>query len=290
MTTATFGSVRTVASRVLIGKRLLRPLFETTEVNLISSGEPSGLHPLAPNEPGRPAAPVKIPNSFFLNADLIDGGGGDDGLTISEAKEFSSVAVVAPEDYKRLVKNEAKLRLAGRAGDAFFAWFVPEPSHIDNSMVDRLLRRGIISVPFVAAVLAIDIKMPILSEKRASLLRFVPESFTFKAVDPGAAPRTDHPDELTSAVIASIRQESPAGGSTEAEFLALLESGDPGGQLRSRVQAYLRETRNRLDDPSTRDGHLRELMERAIEVRQEVLNHPILGALNETGDRLFPIR
>ena len=56
------------------GKRLLRPLFETTELNLISSKATTHLHPFS-DITNLPVSTIEIRDSFFLNSKLIEGGG-----------------------------------------------------------------------------------------------------------------------------------------------------------------------------------------------------------------------
>lgn len=272
---------------VVTGQRLLNHLFATTEVNLISSGQLSGMHPLAPNEPGRPGFPIAIPNTFFLNANLIAGGtNGYQGLGIRAAREFSNIASVQPEEYKRLVEQSG-IRLSGRRGDTNFAWFVPEPSHVDNSMVDRLMRRGVVTPAFVAAVQAIDLERPIFSDARASLLEFVPDRFPFRPATGGTS--APHPDPLTELVIARIEAANPAPGSPAREFLSLLRDPDPVERLRERVQHYLDRVSSRLRDTNARMNELSRLFDRAIEGRMDMKRHPVLSALDETGDRLFSL-
>ena len=57
------------------GRRLLRPLFQTREINLISSRHTSGLHPFGTQTDFVPTLEIQIPTSFFLNTQLIAGGG-----------------------------------------------------------------------------------------------------------------------------------------------------------------------------------------------------------------------
>ena len=275
-------------AKVLDGKRLLRHLFVTTETNFVSSDQLSGMHPLAPHEPGKPPGDVLIPNSFFLNANLIAGGGltGYQGLEISEARDFSNVATINPDEYKRLI-DEFKPKLAGRLGDANFAWFVPEPSQMDNSMVDRLMRRDILTPRFVAAALAIDLEHPVFSAARESLLRFIPDEFEFAPQTTPAA--ESNADLLANLVIQNVRASNPAPGSVEHEFLSLLEDPDPVMRLRERVHAYLQRTKTLLQAPTTRQAELDRLFGRAIESRRAVKQHPVLNALDETGDRLLPL-
>ena len=57
------------------GTRLLRPLFQTVEINLISSRNTSGLHPFGSAADFIPELDIQIPGSFFLNVQLLAGGG-----------------------------------------------------------------------------------------------------------------------------------------------------------------------------------------------------------------------
>lgn len=278
-------------ARVAEGRRLLRSLFVTTEVNLISSSQVSGLHPLGGDAGQGPAQPVKVPATFFLNSNLMAGGGptGYLGLGVAESRDFGNAAVIAPEEYKQIVLQSG-VRLGGQAGDTNFAWFVPEPSHVDNDLVDRLVRRGILTPQLVASVLCIDIKHAVFSEPRARLLRFVPETFSFVPIAEGATPPANrHPDDLTKAIISALEAASPSQGTSEADFLAILRMADPVGELRRRTTAYLGEVRDLLAAPATRGAELRRLQEVAIEIRTRMKDDPVLSNLDETGDRLFPI-
>jgi len=140
------GTIAVVNSleEVVDGPRLLRPQLETTEFNIISSEQSSGLHPTLTGS--GPASDVLVPDPFYLNANLI---GGRDlseiaGLGIEQARQFSAIARVSPAEYRELVAASG-VRLRDVAGDANFGWLVPEPSHIDVHMVDLLIRRGVIT-------------------------------------------------------------------------------------------------------------------------------------------------
>ena len=289
-------------AKVLRGRRLLRPLFETTEFNLISSTEKSGLHPLPQVSTQGPSGSVRIPDSFFLNANLIGAGGGVTelrGLGITRARQFSQVARVTQQEYKDLI-GQANTKLFGRPGDAVFAWLVPEPSQIDNDMIDRLLRSGAVSSEFVAAVLTIDLETPMFSQERASLLQFIPDEFRFvrpsgAAPPPATAPR----DELTEAVIAAIEATNPAADTPAGKFLQLLRginlkdpnnSQNPRKILESRVNAYHDRVKSNLENPQSRAAELRRLYQLALARRRAVLANPVLGALDETAGRgLLPL-
>ena len=238
------------------------------------------MHPLGENQPGKPVASTRVPNSLLINANLIAGGGiiGYKGLGILEAKNFSEVLVISPDEYRELI-SKSGVRLGGVEGDANFTWFVPEPSHMDNSVVDRLMAKGIVSKHFVASVLAIDIENPIFSHKRSSLLRFVPREFSFRS--DGSV------DLLTPMVIENIKKESHPPVSVEAEFLSLLESADAVQKLSDMVDAYLQKIANSLQ--TDRGAELMRIHQKAIEMRVAVKSHPVLSSLDETQINFLPL-
>ena len=274
---------------ILDGKRALRSLFETTEFNAISSDAFSGLHPFQGSAPGLPSGVVKVPDTFFLNANLFAGGKVTQyqGLGIDQARDFASVLVVQPAEYRKLV-NDAATKLNNTLGDSSFAWFVPEASHSDNHMVDRLIINGVITQQFAAAVLAVDVENPVFSLKTPALLQFIPKTFRFNPrVNDSVA--TPHPDELTKAVIAALQATSPVAGSPQADFLALLKAPNPVTVLRQRVQAYLTREQAALANVATREAELKRLFDVVLSRRQEALTNPLFKQLNETGNLLFAV-
>src|SRR5262245_9469659 len=272
---------------VIDGRRLLRPLFETTQYNFSSSGTLSGLHPF-PAASGGPVGPVAVPAAFFLNANLLAGGGATQyqGLDIAEALIFNALAQISADEYRTLVNNEGTT-IGGRSGDANFAWFVPAASHVDNHMIDLLVQRGVITKEFAGAALAVDLEMPVFSTKTLGLLRFIPTTFRFNPLAAGGAPAA-HPDRLTQAVIAALQAASPAAGTPEADFLTLLQSPNPLSTLRQRVLSYRQRVQMRLDNATTRAAELQRLFPIAVDRRRAALKHPVLGALTES-DALFPV-
>jgi hypothetical protein len=283
--------------KVIDGKTLLKPLFATTEFNIISADRIlSGLHPFPAINTDGPTENVKIPNSFFLNANLISGGTplNYQGLGIRDSQTFDDddMAILTPDEYKDLV-IQSQVKLGGRQPeDAVFAWLVPEPSHIDNDLVDQLMKQGVVTPEFVSAVMAIDLENPVLSEKRQKLLDLIPNEFRFKPLN-GADSLTAkrHPDELTQTVISKLESLSPSSSSSEGEFLAILKSSDPRKILEERVKEYHSRLVTNLDNnnPDSRKAELKRLYDLAIARRQSVLNNATLSALNETKTLLFPI-
>lgn len=276
---------------VLQGRRLLKPLFQTTEFNIASSVDKSGVHPFATASTFNPNTNLRLPNSFFLNVDLIAGGGspGFNGLKIAEARAFAAITIKRGENRELL--EELQVKLNGVVpGDTNFAWLVPEPSMIDNDIADQLLKQGIVTAHFLAAVLAVDLETPVVSENRASLLQFVPEKFDFKpftGTNPATAPRRPATDFLTKATINALESAAPAPGTAAADFLSLLKSPNAVTVLRARVKQYETRVKARLANVAERKDELRRLFSRAIATRRAVLNDPVLRALDESGGKLL---
>ena len=284
--------------KVKDAKVLLRHIFETTEFNIISPVTKSNMHPLSGMQASQPSLPLNIPSSFFLNSPIIDGGGisgFQNGLGAKDFREFQTnqALKVTPGEYKSLVDG-FKLKIANQLGDADFAWLTPEPSDIDNHMIDKLMGEKIIPSQFVAAVLAVDVKQPILSKLRSSLLIFVPDEFDTSPV-PASEDRfginwfNDH--SLTKKTIAKLEALDLSNNPTAKEFLDLLKSASgksPLEELKSRVSAYAQELKTGLTG-ADREETLKQLFGELVARRKAVLDDPMLGHLDETGGKLlFP--
>ena len=249
------------------GPRLLRSLFVSTEYNLRSADQLSGLHPFPALGSG-PATEVNVPDTFFLNANLLAGGGATQyqGLGMPNARNFSSVLRLKPAEYLEVVRS-FQTKIGGKDFDANFAWFGPEASHVDNQMIDILVRRGIVTAEFAASALAVDLDNPVFSAARESLLRFVPGKFKFKPRKPDdVAP--SHPDELTRTVIAAIRATPVAAGSPAEKFVNLLEDPAPLAKVKADVDAYLARETQRLADPAARETEIRRLYQALLDRRR----------------------
>ena len=287
--------------QVLEGRRLLRSLFATTEVNFESSRATSGVHPFG-GAVGDPQQGIQPPPSLFLNAAILTGAGVSrlTGLGIRAAGEFGSAAEISRGEYQAAVER-AELRLAGEPGDANFAWFVPAPSHVDNDMVSQLLQRGIVPVHLAAAALAIDLESPILSEERASLLEFVPEEFSFRPLEAGTDPldvafdlATDPADGLVPQIVTALEAADPEPDSAAGRFLSRLQSESPRDLLGEDVQAYLNRVKAEFQDADGRAEAIDRLMDRAVQLRQAFASDDQLHVLDETallpgGSRLLPL-
>ena len=112
---------------------------------------------------------------------------------------------------------------------------------------------------FVAAVQAIDLRNPVLSADRASLLEFMPERIRFRPIDPQERMDVDlfANHELTKAVIAAIEAAAPAAGTSAAELLDLLRMSSgrsPQEVLAARIVAYRTEVRDSQLSSGVPDG------------------------------------
>ena len=275
--------------------RLLRSLFVPTEVNLISSRDTSGIHPFGTAADFDPTKRLRIPDDFFLHTTLIGGGNEITGLQLADSKEFTArdlnhFATLTQAENKALAEK-FKLRVNGELGDAHFAWLVPTPSFIDTEMADRLLKLGAVTPHFVAAVVAVDLEEPLFSEKRARLLKYLPQQFAFTPLLVGAdvmsIPRDQEKDLLTKLVIANIEADNPMPGTPEHEFGALLKDADAVVTLKSKVQAYVKRVKTALSDPDTRAAELERLFGILVERRKAMLSNRLFAPLDETGGRLL---
>ena len=252
---------------------LLDSLFETTELNLGSSNIKSGLDGGGLTQ--RATTPLNIPDSFFVNIAQMR----DIDLPVFEGQGlvtevFTPVGLgLSVTEYEALLTefNISTECMPGR--DTLFPWFGPEPSEFDRRMVERLNRRGILDDEFVASVLAVDVETPLFSQPRASLLSHIPESVT-------APTRGQLPDALRTAVIESLQNTAPR-SEPEEDFLSLLLSADPVGELDTRVQQLLDRTNTLLSDPVERAPHLRMLYARLIANRDAFRESEISIHLNE---------
>jgi hypothetical protein len=167
-----------------------------------------------------------------------------------------------------------------RPGDTVFAWFTPEASHIDNDFIDQLVQREVIPRVFAAAIQTVDVNNPILSARRASLLRHVPDSFTIGTPEAGPA--------FISEFLRRVRSAGAAVGTPEAEVLALLESANPVDAVNKRVDDYVENVQAQL--VTDRNAALSEMLQTLLRRRQTVLSDPKLGALDESRSLLlFPM-
>jgi Putative peptidoglycan binding domain len=264
-------------------RRLLKPLFVTTEFNLISSPTLSPLHPFAKGS-GRTSS-IDVPGSFFLNNALVG--------ELDIPSSFDEFANISSKDYEHLIR-QTKTTLAGQPGDSNFAWFVPEASFIDNDWVRQLVsesdpagnaKKSIVPKAFIAAALAVDLENPVLSKDRAKLWsdKILPAQFKFGATN-----------DLIPQVVKNLEALKPAAGTPEATFLQILRKPETAvATLKQRVEQYVSRERNLLGskaNPADRSREWIRLYKLALQRREAILNDPILKSLDETGGKLLLAR
>ena len=258
-------------SQVTDVKRLLKPLFVTTEANLMSSFANSENHPFGQSLPSN--SQVDIPLSFFLNDTVL---GQELGISTFELADF---ARLSDREYNEVV-NRGKTTLAGQSpGDTHFAWFTPEASVIDNAYGRQLMEQGIVPQEFVAAVMAVDLETPVFSKEREGLWaasNILPAQF-----------KTGRNNDLIAQTVSNLEQLNPAADSAEGQFLAALQSSDPVQFLRAKVDDYILRERRRFGDRETRPEEVARLYRRLLERRQQVEADPVQQHLIEN-PLLFP--
>jgi hypothetical protein len=259
--------------------RVLRPLFETTEINFASATERSGMHPLPSPLTAQSAPPtpsIRIPSSFFLANGVLAGGRNlGNPLEINAAGQFNTIAVIGRDDYKALIERfgvRLGTRLGARPGDTHFAWFTPDMGFVAIHWIHKLVEGKVITPAFAAAAFAADLETPVFSEERGKLLEFVPPNFTADAA--GAA----HPDRLTTEVIKRLK-EKPTLSPVAARFLAILESANPIDEVKKSVDDYKKriETNLQTNGPAEQERLFRILIDR----RQTAVKHKEFSDLIE---------
>ena len=194
---------------------VLRQLFETTTVNLVSSATES--RTIEAN------TKVELPPSFFLDTDALVNG----PLDLSPPPDLS----VTGSDYLAIL-DEFNVALVDGAfrqeGDTHFAFLVPERSIEDVDVVRKCVEIGLLSQRFVACALMVDFPNPIFSRRRASLATFSPQTFD----------RSAPLDEAVAQAIVDAAGASAA-GSAEREFAELWQLEDGWrAEVERRLKSY----------------------------------------------------
>jgi hypothetical protein len=124
----------------------LRPLFCTTEINIESSPQPLD-------------DKVTIPSAFWLNPLLG---------TINSSLSIKS--------YQKLLDDFGMYFPETAFADADHPWLTPVKGTNDLDAIKELIHRKVISGYFAEAVLMIDFKHPLFSQKRCELLKLIPKT------------------------------------------------------------------------------------------------------------------
>jgi len=217
---------------------LVRPLFESTTVNLGSS--------MRLSDADTPT--LNLPMNFFINADVL----GDVLRPPLPALTTGSVPQVTRDLYQNALTG-FDFRLAEGPicnattfclkGDTHFAFFVPVPAFGDTNTIRQLIARNVITQHFALSVLMVDFPNPVYSTPRAQLLRYVPAT---AAVAEGA---TDLAEKTAAAIVQAAATQPPdSPRSPEAAFAAnwALTLDQLQAAADARVSSYLAAVRDRV--------------------------------------------
>ncbi|MBA3239129.1 MAG: hypothetical protein H0T62_12380 [Parachlamydiaceae bacterium] len=138
----------------------MRQILDSLNVNLISSIQESRAVQADDSLP--------LPFSFFAN--MAGFSLADIEPDIEQIKVRGNIYLQSLVDFDfALITDGARI-----PGDTHFAFFVPEVSREDMNLLEKMIRHEMISKKMVASILMVDFPNPLYSEKRKSLLQYVP--------------------------------------------------------------------------------------------------------------------
>lgn len=245
--------------------QLLRQLFETTTVNLISSTTQS--------RAVDPAGLVDLPATFFVDVDALT-----NTLQLASPPAFA----IAGQAYLDLLQRfEVALTDGGfrQRGDTHFAFLVPERALEDQSIVNKCVSSGLLTDRFVACALMVDFSNPVFSDTRAQLMKHVPET----------ASLVNGASELSSQLAAVIEAAAAQAGQGSAEqaFMANWNLGEGWrAEFDSRLTAYYTAVTQRLTDQAGLDDIFRLAESRRHRVMESDISErrPLLFAHSSQSD------
>jgi hypothetical protein len=189
-------------------KELLRSLFTTMEMNLVSDRVPF-------RERVQRGEAVLVPQDFFVDARLV---GGQQGIAV-DLKRYQEALTAVGSRFPPGAKDGTP--------ETRHAFVVPARSYIDNRVLDGLIARGLLDEELIAAVLAIDFTTPAYSRPRDRLICYLPDG----AKDVRA---------LRDGLIEVLRK-APAGDRAAKELLAnLTDPARTAASHRKAALAYLK--------------------------------------------------
>jgi len=260
--TAVMASIqRWAAARLDAGlniRDVVAPFLRPTTVNLVSSKTESG------GILSGAVADFDVPHAFFVDSETLH------GVLGLPAPDPSAFRIPSGSYRAVLERHEVALRANGTTvpSDTHFAFVVPERAFEDITMVRLAIDRGLVTKRLAACLLMVDFPNPVFSDRRAALLRHVP--------DAAASPQLS--DTVADAILAS--PASQEAGSAEGEFRELWESGDDGWRqaCANRLTAYSNGLAAELGNPNL--DHLFALAEQRRDRVREMPIHesPLLFA------------
>lgn len=222
---------------------MLRHLTTNTTVNFASSKIQSKGENTSP--PNREIS--GIPNDFFL---------WDTALSTRLALNYTIPPITFKRsDYDNYLKtHNFKLvqpdftkpddsPLYEQDGSTYFAFFVPVPSVEDSYMLSQMRSRKILSDKFIAALLMVDFKNPVFSDKRTSLQQYAEQIKTGTIKDE----KSSVPDDFAQKVRAAAASQPACDTANldnctaEQQFLHTWDLPDDQwkASVQERIQTYL---------------------------------------------------
>ncbi|HSE19946.1 MAG TPA: phospholipase D-like domain-containing protein [Pyrinomonadaceae bacterium] len=239
-------------------RHFLRQVITDTTVNLASSDTASNL--LTSDSALRP------PFSFFLNRDtLFD----TLGFTSDEIED-TNIAIPGAlylECLKRfdVHRSDGNIRLEG---DSHFAFLTPEPAFEDTHLVEAMVQAGLLSRRFIACLTMVDFTNPVFSDRRAALLRYVPDEVN--DANPAAAMESQFVNAVRDAVATGVNGAAQA-DSPEREFLSNWDTEDFESVFIQRIADYCSALTAGMTDPEVVDGWFRLMEHRRRRFRRRPL-------------------
>ncbi len=223
---------------------LLRPLYETTTVNLVSSLDRSQ----------GAGAKLRLPLSFFYNVGALH----QQSVGIERPKAFGGTEqpTVARKHYEACLHKYQFALVEGpfrQPGDTFFAFLVPEPAAEDVNAVQQLIAEGIVTAHFARCVLLVDFQNPIFSAQRAGLWKYVPDHGKFHNG------QSDLPKRIADAIADAASRQPAGAGTAEQQFLeAWRLPEEKATQLfAERLEGYLAAVKKQLATLSGVEAYVR---------------------------------
>ncbi|MBG1270545.1 hypothetical protein F8S12_31320 [Nostoc sp. WHI] len=254
--------------------QMLAHVISNTTVNLASTQIQSNGAQTSPS-----GSPIRgIPNDFFLwNSTLRD--------VLRLQYQIPDITFNRENYDNYLTASNFKLVQDIKPGfeqngSTHFAFFVPVPSAEDTLMVRELLRENILSDKFVAALVMVDFKNPVFSEKRTSLQQYA-DQITTGTITNGVS---DVPDNF-AALVKSVADKQPAcdtnnfdSCTAEQEFLQTWNL--PDDQWKTTVQQQIQNYFNTIGQLSPTQ-QLDQLMNLSVKRRDEFASWKSISNLNE---------
>ncbi len=206
-------------------REFFRQIFETTTVNLVSSREPYGSID--------DDTTIRLPLEFFFNSDAF--------LNTLELTISAPQPKVKGLTYLNAVDHfEVELTdgISKFKGDTHFVFLVPEVAFEDLVVLTELIERELLSPKLAASILMVDFSNPVFSERRASLLKYVPETIG-----------VGNTEELSAIFVNGVRSQTSSipGNSPEQEFLFNWETENWQSEFALRIDDFLTRVQQNLD-------------------------------------------